>query len=116
MIRSAYYRLQLSASDVRITPSEWTLNPNLPTSAGSLGSASKHEELDFKSSIWTPDVHITVADNQLLLVYGGLAHGSTIGELGLDTECFVIASRGPLNITLDIMGSRLCIETTICLG
>lgn len=43
----------------------------------------------------------------MLLIFGDLAKLPTIGEIGTETGCFVIASRGPLNLALDLMSADL---------
>lgn len=85
----------------------WQLNPALPQPQGFIGWISSKDSKDFQSGIWTRDVNVSITENQLLLVFGGLANLPTIGELGTKTSCFVIASRGPLNLSLDLMSARL---------
>lgn len=85
----------------------WQLNPVLPQPQGFTGWISTEPPRDSGSGIWTQDVNVSANENQLLLIFGGLARLSTIGEIGTKTSCFVIASRGPLDLSLDLMSARL---------
>lgn len=85
----------------------WQLNPVLSQPQGFTGWISSKDPRDFESGVWTQGVNVSIDENQLLLVFGGLAKLPAIGEIGTRTSCFVIASRGPLNLSLDLMSARL---------
>lgn len=91
----------------QVVPIVWQLNPTLPQPQGFIGWISTEPSQDFVSGIWTQGVNISIDANQLLLIFGGLLRLPTIGEVGTRTSCFVLTSRGPLNLSLDLMSARL---------
>ena len=95
---------QSSLTQTNVT---WQLNPTLPQPQGFGGWISTESPQDFGSGSWTQDVNVSINENQLLLVFGGFAKLPTVGEIGTRTSCFVIASRGPVDLSLDLMSARL---------
>lgn len=86
----------------------WVLNPNLPEPSGLVGWLGSDEPMDFGGGVWSRDVRVTIEDDELVLIFGGLAAVGDLGEVGTATSCFVIASRGPLrDVSVDLMGARL---------
>lgn len=85
----------------------WQLNPELPQARDYNGWISNEDSKEFRSGIWTENVEVSVTESQLLLIFGGLARVPSVGELGTKTTCFLIASRGPLDLSLDLMSARL---------
>lgn len=85
----------------------WQLNPQLPTASGFAGLISSQSTQEFPSSVWSKNVGVSITEGQSILIFGGLAILPDVGEIGTDTQCFVIVSRGPLDLSIDLMSARM---------
>lgn len=85
----------------------WQLNPALPEPNDFIGWKSSQAPMNFETGTWTRNQQVTINDNQLVLIYGSIANLSPMGEIGTDTNCFLIASRGPSTFTVDLMSAQI---------
>lgn len=85
----------------------WQLNPSLPEARDFIGWKGSQAPIGFESGAWTRNQQVTVNENQLVLVYGSMAVLQPIGEIGTDTSCFLVASRGPNAFIIDLMSAQI---------
>lgn len=94
-------------SQVQTLADEWQLNPVLPQPNGFVGWKSLLTSESLEAPLWLLDVSFTVKENELILVFGASAKLSPIGEIGTTHKCFLIASRGPITFSVDLLSALM---------
>ncbi len=90
----------------------WQHNPILPARQGYVGMVT-YTHHDFGGTSLVSNVPVLVANDQILLVsgYSGHLNVASVGDVGQNTHCFLLITRGPFNSTMDLLSSSIEIHS-----
>jgi hypothetical protein len=88
-------------------PTIWQLNPALPPSRGYISQLSMEESREYPSGDWRQVSNISVAQDQLALIFGTGARVQDLAEIGEKTGCFLIATHGPITFSAELKSAKM---------